>query len=366
MKVLFLTNVPSPYRVDFFNEIGKMVDLTVLFERQNAKCRNNEWISDNFKNFKYEFLKGIKVGDDGSYSPSVKKYLKQDFDIILLGTYHTLTSIIAANYCIKKNIQYGLSIDGIFKHDVENKFKLKLKRKMFSNASFFVTSGSYSVDVIEYYGGKRDKCHIYPFTSIKKDYILKKPLSNVEKNNLKKELGLSDRKHILYVGQFIERKGIDILLKAFKKLSNCELIMVGGELNDEYLKLKSELGIDFKTIKFLKSDELAKYYKASDVFVLPTREDQWGLVVNEALANGLPVISTNRCLSCFELIKDNGVIVNVDDIDSLAKEIKNILMMSDSEYFECQKNALNVIEDYTIENMALSHYEFFKKYLNKE
>ena len=57
MKVLFLTNIPSPYRVDFFNELGKYCELTVLYERKKAD--NREWISNkniNFKNLRKKNL----------------------------------------------------------------------------------------------------------------------------------------------------------------------------------------------------------------------------------------------------------------------------------------------------------------------
>ena len=64
LKVLFLTNIPSPYRVDFFNELGKFCDLTVTFEGRTATDRNKKWKSDTFKEFKGYFLKGIRTGSD--------------------------------------------------------------------------------------------------------------------------------------------------------------------------------------------------------------------------------------------------------------------------------------------------------------
>lgn len=56
---------------------------------------------------------------------------------------------------------------------------------------------------------------------------------------------------------------------------------------------------------------------AADIFVHPTREDIWGLVVNEAMAKGLPVITTDRCVAGLELIKNESVgrIVPVENID---------------------------------------------------
>lgn len=362
MKVLFITNVPAPYRVDFFNELGKSVDLTVVFERDNAKSRNKDWVSSNFINFKYTFLKGFKYGDDGVISFKIKKHLKQGFDIVLFGNYHTPVSIIGTKYCIKKKIAYGLSIDGIFKHENENKLKLKIKRKMFSNASFFVTSGEYSVDVIKYYGGAN--CYVYPFTSIHEEYVLKEPVSKKEKEELKEKLGLK-KKTILFVGQMVPRKGIDILLKGYAKLKEYELVMVGGNLTGEYLELAKRLDVKPVVIPFLNSKALEEYYLASDVFVLPTREDQWGLVINEALAKGLPVVSTTACLSCYEMIKENGKIIPVEDVSSLIEAVKEILLLDEEEYRVLQEGAIQVARAFTIEKMAERHIEIFKEIIAK-
>ena len=64
MKVLFLTNIPSPYRVDFFNEIGKYCDLTVLFEKGFSNERDTSWKNYSFDNFKGIFLKGKSIKTD--------------------------------------------------------------------------------------------------------------------------------------------------------------------------------------------------------------------------------------------------------------------------------------------------------------
>ena len=61
---------------------------------------------------------------------------------------------------------------------------------------------------------------------------------------------------------------------------------------------------------FMNKELLFKYYQISDLFVLPTREDIWGLVINEAMANGLPIITTDKCVAGKELINDNGYIIS--------------------------------------------------------
>ena len=97
----------------------------------------------------------------------------------------------------------------------------------------------------------------------------------------------------------------------------------------------------------------------SDIFVHPTREDIWGLVINEAMANGLPVITTNRCNAGLELISNgkNGYIIDVDNVEELQNAIMNTLKYS------CQMGteSLRTIKNYTIENMAREHMVYFEK-----
>jgi glycosyltransferase involved in cell wall biosynthesis len=93
--------------------------------------------------------------------------------------------------------------------------------------------------------------------------------------------------------------------------------------------------------------------------VLPTREDIWGLVINEALAYGLPTITTDRCVAGLELIRDgvNGYVVPVEDIDALSEKIKAVLA---SDLEAMGKAALESVGPYTLENMARTHAEIFE------
>ena len=57
-KILYMTNLPVPYKIDFFNELGKNMDLTVVFERRTASDREDSWLSSSFFNFKAMFING--------------------------------------------------------------------------------------------------------------------------------------------------------------------------------------------------------------------------------------------------------------------------------------------------------------------
>ena len=74
-------------------------------------------------------------------------------------------------------------------------------------------------------------------------------------------------------------------------------------------------------------DELPGFYHASDVFVFPSRYDGWGMVVNEALAAGLPVITTDAVGAAHDLVRDgeNGFILPVDDVDAFAGKMRFFL-----------------------------------------
>ena len=112
---------------------------------------------------------------------------------------------------------------------------------------------------------------------------------------------------------------------------------------------------------FKTKEELKCYYQAADLFVFPTREDIWGLVVNEAMANGLPVITTDKCVAGLELIRDgeNGYIVPVENVDILAGKI-TVLLQNDSLRKIMAQKSLEYIKRYTIENMAVAHLKIIR------
>mgnify|MGYP003297122686 CR=1 FL=1 len=84
MKVLWLTFIPSPYRVSFFEELSKYCDLTVLFERESSSYRNGTWDKFEFVGFRGVILNGVTIFKNDKLCLNVKPYLLDDtYDLIV-------------------------------------------------------------------------------------------------------------------------------------------------------------------------------------------------------------------------------------------------------------------------------------------
>lgn len=365
MRIAFITNVPSPYRVNFFNELGKYCDLTVFFEKKSSDERDKSWELNNFLNFKGVFLKGIKFDVDKAISFEICKYLsKNSFDHIIVSNVATPTGIIAITHMRARKIPYWIEGDGGFAKKGSG-FKEWLKRFLMKNTvGCFSTSKEHDNYYVTY-GVSTEKIYRYPFTALFEDEIIDKPLTPEEKRIIRKEIGVSEDKFILAVGQFIHRKGFDLLLHAAENLpKDIGIYFIGGKPTEEYVTLKKVSGLyNVHFISFTEKELLKKWYSAAEIFVLPTREDIWGLVVNEAMAEGLPIITTDRCIAGLELVENgvNGYIIPTESVKPLVEKIENIL--GDSQLSTVMSyNSLKKIKQYTIENMVKVHIEILKKY----
>ncbi|MEZ4358519.1 MAG: glycosyltransferase family 4 protein [Eubacteriales bacterium] len=250
----------------------------------------------------------------------------------------------------------------------ENKLKYLIKRYFISSASAWLSSGDKTNEYLTYYGADKNNLYTYQFTSLWGKDICKKVYDKETKKSIREELDIKEKNVVISIGQFIYRKGFDILLKAAKSLNDTGVYIVGSKPTKEYEKIISDYGI--KNIYFpgfKKKEELKKYYEAADLFVLPTREDIWGLVINEAMANSLPVITTDNCVAGLELVENdvNGYIVPVDNVKELADKINKILSNEDLKN-KMAGNSLDKIKSYTIENMVKRHIDVFNQFLGEK
>ncbi len=173
-------------------------------------------------------------------------------------------------------------------------------------------------------------------------------IDSSKKKEIIERLGITNNNPIfLYVGQVIQRKGVDYLIKAWKEYNskgNGFLLIVG----DGFQKQDLENYIEINSIKNIKMcdnisyDNIYEYYSIADVFIMPTLEDNWSLVVPEAMACGLPIACSiyNGCYP--ELIHEevNGKLFDPLNIDSIVTTLK---------FFESHYDKLNLMGKASIE-----------------
>ena len=145
------------------------------------------------------------------------------------------------------------------------------------------------------------------------------------------------------------------VLRLQKEYNNLVVIFIGsGEQYEELSKvLMNKLGRRFIAPGFVNQTELGKYFVASDVFVLPSKYDTWGLVVNEAMHFGLPCIVSNMVGSGRDLIIEGktGFTFKFDNLDELTSKMQYFLNNPENTK-NMGKNAHQQIQNYTIEKTS--------------
>ncbi len=176
-----------------------------------------------------------------------------------------------------------------------------------------------------------------------------RPIAKDKKTTIKNSLGLQNDKIILFVGADFKRKGLPILLDAFSRANskNAKLIVVGKKAKTKNLSMAKKLGTDKNVIFWGTENKVEKLYSIADIFVLPTIYDPFSNATLEAMASGLPVITTADN-GASELISDGiegFIIKNPLDADAFAEKISAALLQCE----DMGKKARIKAEDYSIE-----------------
>jgi glycosyltransferase involved in cell wall biosynthesis len=133
----------------------------------------------------------------------------------------------------------------------------------------------------------------------------------------------------LFCGQMIARKGLDLLLNVFVGLPKARLLLVGreAELPTLIAKLPSDARTRIEYAGFQPPEALPALFARADVFVLPSRYDGWGVVVNQAIAAGLPVVCSDQVGAGYDLVEEgvNGIRFRSCDVKSLQEAMQRFV-----------------------------------------
>ncbi len=367
MKVALITNIPSPYKVGFLYELSKIhyLSIDIYF---CAKRRPDRLWNLNLEHIPNKiFLPGstliVPFWRKKLYihvNPLILKYLKNNqYDAIVVGGYDSITTLLAYIYAMLKKIPIIFWCESTLFEKRPKIVKLLKKfflPKFFKGFSAFMVAGTRSKEYLLYYKVKPSKIFITPLTTDIKFFSTKSELYRKCKERIKQELKLRFDRTILYVGKLIPEKGVVNLLKAYntliKKGYKLNLLIIGeGPLQSKILDyIKRHNLNDVHLLGFVQHHELPKYYSVADIFVLPSLSEPWGLVINEAMASGLPIIATEFVGAAGDLIENgkNGYIVPSGDENALAESISNII--SDSKLLRAMGNySYKIIKEWNYE-----------------
>lgn len=209
--------------------------------------------------------------------------------------------------------------------------KILLGRFLFPVTSGFLCAGTANRRLYQSYGVPEEKLVPFAYSWGYNDLIQMSGELVAQRTPVRAGLGIDDDRYVvLFCGRLSEEKGPFQLLKAYHRVNSRRkaLIFVGdGQLKQalqNYVAANNVESVYF--VGFQSRQEVSKYYAASDFLVLPSLRETWGIVVNEALCFGLPVIVSDQVGAGEDLVDhgNNGFICPVEDIDGLAGYIEQL------------------------------------------
>lgn len=353
MKTILITNIPTPYRIPLWDELKKSISFEVICIAQIEKNRLWKIEERSYISFLKSYHFFISKMDwpihfTIPFSLFFKLMIKNPNSLIIAGydSFAYWEALLYAKIFRKKTILWNGST--LLSSRSKNKFVNFLKKLFIRSFDSFYTYGSEATKYIEHFG--IDNKHIVTGINCIDTEYFKNKTSN-EKSNI-------NTLNFLYVGQLIERKGLENTLKAFSKIENknWRLSIIGkGEDENKLKELVEELDLKNNVIfeGFKQKEEIINYYSKSDIFIMPSYFEVWGLVLNEAIASGLFCLSSKYAGATIDLIKENknGYAIDPLSIEDIKEKIKktfelniNKKLIKDSFDVNYKNEAIKIIE----------------------
>jgi len=357
-KIAIVTNIRAPYRKLQIEEFAHNSKYRINVYYTNKGYEDRNWDVAPIINVKEIFLKKIlSFGKYGYLNFGLLKIIR-DNDIILIGGYEMPSYIILTLMCKLYDKKSVLIFDGISLDKIKyNKFSLKqnYKKSIIKRFDYYFVNGKVSKRYfMELYNVKEDKIYNQFLTvdviAIKEHRMLEEDKARYR---LKNNIAISE-KIIIYSGRLVKIKRVDLIIKAISLLDEKDkyrLVVLGdGIERDNLLALAKGENVKLTIMGFISNQEELFYrYNLGDLLILPSEIEPWGLVVNEAMAAGLPVIVSDNCGCKMDLVNEgvNGYTFKKGDEIDLSSKIK-LIFNTDSK--SMGEKSSEMIEKWTFTN----------------
>ena len=315
---MFVTIVPSPYQRDLFGALAAREDVDLSVYYLNAKSFENPWPEKPLRPFE-KIMPGLSPLGEALAHVNWRLPNVSAADVVVLSGYTSVTAqwLMRGGLRGRRWLFWG---ERLHRHSGLKALIQQALTAPISHASGIVGMGCAAeadyrrrFPCVPQFFCIPYHCELSPFFAIK-------------------QRPESDPITFFFCGQMIRRKGVDLLLLAFDRLIaaglDAKLLLVGREADlSEFLAMVSPVGQSrIRYEGFQPPECLPGYFAKSDVFVLPSRHDGWGVVINQAMAAGLPIITSDAAGAGLDLVQHgiNGMRVEAGDVDALYRAMEMI------------------------------------------
>jgi len=365
-KTVILTEIIAPYRIPVFNALARRadVDLHAIFLAETDTALRQWRIYTDEIRFSYEVLPAWRWRA-GKYSLIVNRGLGSALGVasphvILCGGYNYPASWEALWWARRRNVRLVLWSESNQRDQRSGRAAVEWLKQYFVNAcDAFVVPGKSSFAYLRTLGVGEQAIFTAPNAVDNAFFAAQAENTRARVSEFREKLGLPVR-FILFVGRLVPEKGVFDLLEAYAKLesgvrSEVGLVFAGDGVSREKLAQGAK-GISPGVIcfpGFAQREDLAGLYAVAEALVLPTHSDRWGLVVNEAMACGLPIIVSNVAGCAADLVEDgwNGYVVPDRDPERLSVAMASLLRQPELKQ-KMRARSLERIQNYSPEACA--------------
>lgn len=332
-KLVIITEIIAPYRIPVFNALSqkKEIDLHVIFLAETDRTQRDWLVHKDDIDFSYEVLPAWSTRLSGHYflvNWGIQRALREAApDVILCGGYNYLASWSSLRWARKNSVEFLLWVESTSRDQRSgNHFVENLKSKFLRQCHGFVVPGQASRAYLMKYGVDAGAIFRAPNAVDNRRFAQNAEVALREENVYRSFFNLPSR-YFLFCGRLVKEKGIFDLLQAYENLApeirrDVGLVFLGDGRGRNELQHRARQVAPGNILfaGFAQRDQLAAYYALAETFVFPTHTDPWGLVVNEAMACGLPVISSDAAGCSADLVSDgsNGFRFDAGNVGALS------------------------------------------------
>ena len=315
-KVLILHPSLAPYRADFFNKMHEMCNASIYFSYRNVPYLkyNQQNIISQLKFEPFYLDKGFEFKERPIRFGLIKILSRGKFDIVITSEFSqsTIVAFLYKIICRKKYRLYTLSDDSIFSSKNRSGIRAFLRTFISKNINGVI----YTSNQVGLYNKAHisEKINNLELPIIHDDNVFRKKLFNSLSLSIDKirKYHLEQKKIVLFVGRLVDVKNLDLFINAYSKTKeeNSVLVLVGdGPLRQELVNLTEINNIADNVIftGHLEGEELYSWYNIAQIFVLPSKKEAFGAVVNEALLAGCYTICSKIAGAVSLINNENGL-----------------------------------------------------------